>query len=152
MAFPSLFPIHVAKTTAAIVTAQTATASIDTMGYDFMQLAVKLGTEAAVSSVPTTLKLSESDITDATGYSDIKAFVGGTATDGFSLTGSVFTATSTSANVVFNVDLRGRKRYIKIAMSPQVTDALFGVYAVLARGEASPSTAARLGAVTLIEG
>ena len=77
----------------------TDTLTVDTVGYTYLTI---IGSTAGTAgAVATTSKLQESD--DNSSYSDI--------------TGSVATATTTSAatvaKIAWNVDLRGRKRYIK---------------------------------------
>jgi hypothetical protein len=129
--------------------AATATARIDTLGYDFLAIGVRLGTADVVSNKPTVLKLQEADTTDATNMANISGFVGGTD---FTIPNANTAATATLQNdYLFNVDCRARKRYIGVSVSPATTQ-LVKVVGVLSKGEAAPNTAGRVNAMVLVEG
>lgn len=90
--------------------------AVDTLGWDYLSVDFILDTAAATANVVDTCKLGESQ--DATNYTDIVAFTGGTATStsvGFVLP----TAADTSDPETYrmNVDLRGRERYIKASLT-----------------------------------
>jgi hypothetical protein len=125
----------------------TVTAAIDRLGYDHMSLDVVAGTANVVSNTFTTLKLSESDITDATGYSDIAAFTGG-GDDGFTIGNQLTNALNVYR---FDVDLRGRKRYLKVTASPQTTQAIIA-NARLSKAEQIPDSATDVGANVVVRG
>jgi len=149
MAFPSLKPVVLLDATS-VATNATNTSILDTMGFDFAQISVDMATADTTTHVPTMLKLSEGDTTDSTAFSDISGFVGGTGATNFSF-GTPKTAV---ANLyVFNVDLRARKRYIKLSVTP-VTPQIVSAAVFLARAENSPSVAgtARSGCAILVEG
>lgn len=135
--------------------AATATARFDTLGYDHLQIAVRAGTADVVSNKPTVLKLQEADTTDSSNLADIAAFVGGTATSatvGFVIPNANTAATAVLQNdYMFSVDCRARKRYIVVAVSPATTQLIKAV-GVLSRGENAPNTAAKVNAMTLVEG
>lgn len=127
---------------------------IDTMGFDWATIDVWGTTQAASTQAgsPSVLKLQESDNTTATNFVDVVGFRGGSATAtnvdflvGFSTT---LTAVPTYK---FNVDCRARKRYLSLVISP-ATSQTFYATANLGRGEQSPSTAAKAGVLSLIEG
>lgn len=140
-----VFALDETSTTAAA----TATARIDTLGYDYLSIGVRLGTSNVVSNKPTVLKLQEADTTDATNMANITGFVGGTD---FSIPNANTAATAVLQNDhMFNVDLRARKRYIGVSVSPATTQ-LVKVVGVLTKGEAAPNTAGRVNAMTLVEG
>lgn len=89
---------------------------VDTLGFNYLIIDLEAGTGEAASTAVTTLRCCEDD-TAATGYSDgdpIIACVGAAATS--TSAGFVLPAlSSTKKNVYqFNIDLRGRKRYIGI--------------------------------------
>ena len=102
-------------------------------------------TADVVSNKPGTLKLQHSDTTDATNYSDISGLVGGTDF-------TVPNADTSNPNMYsFNVNLQGKKRYIKAAYSPKTTQTVFGV-ANLHWMDQLPVTAAKANVLALIEG
>lgn len=99
-----------ASVLAPITAATTArTASIDCKGADYATIIVHVGAEVNTNSTNVALTLKESDTTTATTFA--------TFSSSFSIT-----ADNTSATVqVFNVDLKGRKRYLQIGITPDTT-------------------------------
>ena len=98
-----------------VATGATATAHLDTLGFDYAQIYVVGDTASSAISV---LKLSEGDTTSA--FTDIVAFTGGTAVStsvGFVIPSA---DTSTPPDVRMDIDLRQRKRYLKIWITPGV--------------------------------
>jgi hypothetical protein len=94
-------------------------AAIDTKGWDFLELDVVAGTGSAAETALTALRCGHSDTapTDVTtDTTAIPAFTGAAATS--TSAGFVLPAlSSTKLNTYrFNVDLRGRKRYIACEM------------------------------------
>jgi hypothetical protein len=130
-----------------VTNAGTATGSFDTLGFDRVSIDVIQATGDVVSNNLSVCKLSESDTTDATNYSDIAKFVGDGA-GGFTIPNA-----DTSAHQLykFNLDARARKRYLKITMSPLTTQILQAV-ANLSRAEQLPVIAADAGVALLVEG
>ena len=120
---------------AAAATNADSTGYVDTKGFSEAQVSAVLGVAANATNIPTTLKLSESDDTEATNFSDF--LVGGT-TDGFKATA---VSASTSIIVRANLDLRKRKRYIKGTFRAGTGTQLITMVAVL--GKAKDSTLAR---------
>lgn len=97
----------------------TASGIVDRAGFDFVTIDVILPTADVVSNKPSVLKLSEADDTNSTSFSNITGFVGGTD---FAIPNAITAATSiTQPFATMNVDCRGRKRYLKISVSPQTT-------------------------------
>lgn len=142
--------IAVSKTNGA-----TATGLIDTMMPDgsgkaqWAIVAILATTADVVSNKPTVCKLQEADDTNATSLADITGFRGGTD---FTIPNAVTAATAVLQNAyLFNVDLRGRKRYLNGAYSPQTTQNVT-IMAFLGRGPQAPITAAKANALTLAEG
>jgi len=128
---------------------ETVTANVDTLGYSYAAIDVVLGTSNTVSNKPTTLKLAESDDTVVTNFADITAFVGG-GTGGFTIPN----ADTANANIYrFNVDLRGRKRYLKMTVTPRTTQ-LAVLHATLGLPQEAPNTAGETGTgvLVLVEG
>lgn len=95
---------------APITAATTArTAAIDTQGADYATIEFIIGAEANTNSTNVALNLKESDTNAATAYV--------TFDSNFSVT-----ADNTNAAVaVFNVDLKGRKRYLQVNVTPDTT-------------------------------
>jgi hypothetical protein len=125
----------------------TQTANIDTLGYDLLSLDLCGTTADVVSNKYSVCKLSESDTTDATNFSDITKFVGG-GVGGFTLANA---NTSSPYAVKFNLDCSYRKRYVKVTVSPRTTQTVWA-HAMLQRGEQTPVTAADANVNTLVEG
>lgn len=120
---------------AAAATNADSTGIVDTKGFEEAQLDFILGVAANATNVPTTMKISEADDTEATSFTDI--LVGGT-TDGFGVT-----AVSASVSVIAraNLDLRKRKRYLKATFRAGTATELITCIAVL--GKAKDSSIAR---------
>lgn len=85
----------------------TASANLDCKGHKAVDITVAIGAFAGGTNgaSPATIKLSESDDTVATNFGDI---TGATANNTLTASGSVR----------FNVDLRKRKRYLKVTFAP----------------------------------
>ncbi len=146
-----MFPqskVFVALQTTAATNAATATSqNIDCVGYDFLSLDLVSTTSDNVTNKPSVLKLQEADTTDATNFGDITGFVGGTS---FTIP-NWGTNTSTILPQKFNVDLRHRKRYIRLLVSP-VTTQSFTAVANLHRGAISPVSAGDVGVGVVVSG
>ncbi len=85
------------------------TAAIDTQGADYATIVFHIGAEANTNSTNVALNLKESDTNAATAYV--------TFNSAFAVT-----ADNTSATVqVFNVDLKARKRYLQVSVTPDTT-------------------------------
>ena len=83
---------------------------VDTKDFKFARIVLYLGaTDIALSA----LKLEESDST-GTGYSDITSTVFGTATDSSGAATTLPSATDDGKFYHFDVDLRGRKRFLRM--------------------------------------
>lgn len=128
----------------------TASASFDTLGFDFASIDVAIPTADTTTDGVSVLKLSESDDTTTT-VTDIAQFVGGTAVD--ATHGFVLPAGKTSGNtlVKMNVDLKKRKRYLTLTVVPRTTQLLAAV-ANLEIAEQSPTAAADAGVDVLVSG
>lgn len=96
---------------AAIVDDSTATAAeIDTAGSAYCEIPIQLG---ATDIAMTALKVQESD-TSGSGFADVPGltFDGGTAPDGTTL--ALPSATDDGQVSTFQINLLGRKRYLKV--------------------------------------
>lgn len=126
--------------------ASTTTGLVDTLGYDYCVINTEHGATATDSLAMTFVQCSESD-TAPTAYTDGTAIVALTgaaatsATAGFVLpTPSTCTVVPVGGNFQFNIDLKGRKRYLVMLVTPAQTMAL-ACHAILSRvadGPASP--------------
>lgn len=128
----------------------TATGLIDTLGFGRLTLDVNMTTADSTTNVMTTLKLSESDDTVVTNFVDITKFTGGTNSGNFTMP-SPSTTTNQANLYKFNIDLRGRKRYLKVTATPPTTQTIT-IWGVLQRPGKAPAVAADAGAIALIEG
>lgn len=144
-------PLANSKTVYAVVAtnvtaAATGTATIDRLGFDHVSLDLIMGTANVVSNKPTVLKLAHSDITDATGFSDLTPFVGGTA---FTIPNAL-----TSADNIyrFEVDMRNRKRYLKFSVSPATTQDTRYLARLGRAGEAADASATKAGVSLIVSG
>ena len=123
-----------------VTNAGTLSGKVDTKGFDYAQISLVSGTVAA-SDIPTVMRISEDDTAHSafTAGTVITNFVGGTATTtsiGFVIPTPVTTSGGTYS-AQFNVDLRGRKRYLAIEFSPITTHTL-SVDCNLYRGDEAP--------------
>jgi hypothetical protein len=130
----------VAKHSASVASNATFTHEIDTLGYKYASIDVMFSPFTASNvSLASVLKVGEADTAGATA-ADITALVGGGA-GGFTIAA---TGASTGANIGgiarFNVDLRGRKRYLTVTVSPSTTVAVVSS-ARLSKGETHATTA-----------
>jgi len=115
----------------------TAAANLDTKGYDFVSICLAASTSNDATNNFSTLKLAESDDTETTNFADITAFVGD-GTGGFTVPSALTTG---SQAFQFDVDLRGRKRYLRLSVTPLTTQVLSAV-AALFKGDVTPIAAA----------
>lgn len=150
MSFPRPTKSVLMLASTSVTNGATATALLDTLGFRRVTLDVNMTTADSTTNVMTTLKLSESDDTVATNYVDITKFTGGTNSGNFTM--PTPSTTTNQANLYkFSIDLRGRKRYLKVTATPPTTQTIT-IWAVLHRAEKAPATAAEAGGVGLIEG
>ena len=101
----------VAKVTASVAATATHSHEIDTYGYDYASIDVVYSPfTAATTSYASVLKVQESDASGS-GQADVS---------GLSVTAGAGSTTGAAIGAVarFNVDLRGRKRYLTVVTSP----------------------------------
>jgi hypothetical protein len=128
-------------------------ANIDTLGFDFVTIDVAATTQSASTQAgsPSVLKIQESDTTVVSTFADCVGFRGASAT-ATNVDFVVGIGKTSGVNAYkFNVDTRNRRRYLNIVVSPTTTQTFY-VTANGFRGEQSPSTAAKAGVLSLIEG
>ena len=122
-----------------LTAAGTATsANIDCKGYEELQLVVTKTTHA--TDYITVLTIQQSDDTVLTNFAAVTGYVAGTDWTLASLTGGTNAATEKAAGV-FNIDLRGKKRYFRVLMTNGAATAIVGITGTLARGSEAPITA-----------
>jgi len=122
------------------------TTEIDTVAsgikFDYATVIISIGVIGANMSV---LKLTESD-TSGSGHGDVTGFVGGTD---FTLPTS---AAGAGKFVVFQIDLRKRKRYIKVEATAGGTATLLSIQCVLSRAKQGTDSATDSNALALVTG
>ena len=85
------------------------TASVDTQGYDYITILATLG---ATDIAMTALKVGESD-TDGS-FADVTGLVYGTSNGINGSASALPSATDDNKTFAFEIDLRGRKRYLDV--------------------------------------
>lgn len=128
-----------------VASSATVTGTVDTLGYDWATLDILQNTSDTTGHKLATCKVSTSDTTDATNYSDVTALVGG-GVGGFTIPNA-----NTSVGQVYklNVDLKKVKRYLKFTITPATTQVL-GAVANLHIAEQEPTQAADAGVDVLV--
>jgi hypothetical protein len=128
---------------AAIVdNASYATTSIDTAGFEYLEVFVFLG---ATDIAMTALKLQESD-TDGS-YADVTGLIYGTSAGIAGTTAALPIATDDNKCFKFEVDLRGRKRYFDLVATAGDGSAgtFLTAFALLSRASDHPVSASERG-------
>lgn len=134
---------------AAIVdNASLTTAEIDTKGWDYAEVIVYLG---ATDIAMTALAVTESD-TSGSGHANVTGLVYGTSTDVDGNTSSLPSATDDNGFFGFQIDLRGRKRYIDVTatVGNGTTGAYVTVFVRLSRAEVAPNSISEAGFTGLL--
>lgn len=111
--------------------------TIDTLDYDYLTLDLIATTSNNATNNPATLKLQEADVNAATSFADITTMVGD-GVGGFTIPNSP-TATTTAPFSEMNVNLNGRKRFLRLLVSP-VTTQTFTALATLSRPREMPNS------------
>jgi hypothetical protein len=134
---------RVVQPPASVASTATTSCMFDTVGYDYAIIDVLSGTQSTTDAAITTITLKEADDTNATSFSAITAFTGGTATStsvGFVI--PAVTVTGLGAGIQLQVDLRKRKRYLLLNCTPGTT-LVMAADIQLSRAEQSRLTAAQ---------
>lgn len=138
-----------------LATNATATARVDTLGYDYATFTVIQGNAAGtnVSAKWASLSLSAGDTTNATSSTTLTDFVGSTntaVTSGFVIQPN----NNTSGGLVheFQVDCRGKPRYLFFNGQPHATNNTVAVLCKLSRAEQAPVTDAQRGVALTVVG
>lgn len=129
------------------------TAALDTKGYGHAEIFVAFG---AMDIAATACKVQESDtISDANTLSsgaDVTGLVCGTSNKDDGTASTLPSATSDNTLIKFEVDLRGRKRYLDVSLTGG--DGTAGTFAVvwanLFEGEVGPTSATEKGCAQVL--
>ena len=112
------------------------------ISYDYATVMVNVAAHATNGTAILVCKFSESDtVTSPSSMTDIVALTGGTATSstvGFVIPGAA--TTGVGGNMVFNIDLRGRKKYIGLSLQPGTTTTMGWSVNALLYGSESADT------------
>jgi len=143
--FPQAKCVVMLQTTSLTNGATGTSQNLDCKGFDFLTLDLISTTSDAATNNPSTLKIEESDDTEATNFANVSGLVGDTD---FTIP-SWGTNTSTILPVKFNIDLRHRKRYLRLLVTPLTTQS-FTAIANLMLAERAPVNAADAGVHALV--
>lgn len=140
--------VSVTPPAAIVDNASYTTAEIDTLGYDYAKVVVYVG---ATDIAMTALAVTESD-TSGSGHANVTGLVYGTSTDIDGSTSSLPGATDDNKFFVFEIDLRGRKRYLDVtATAGNGTTGTFAtIWAELSRAKSTPTSASGAGAAAIL--
>ena len=106
----------------------TATANLDCNGADYATIVVNISSEANTNAVGPTISLLESDDTTASNFATVTADITGDAVS--------------AKPIVYGVDLRGRKRYLRLSVSSATAtndNMTISADAVLSRLQSGPA-------------
>ena len=109
---------------AIIDNASATTATIDTLGFDYVEVCVYFG---AMDIAVTAMKIQESDDSGMSGAADVTGLVFGTSTNTANSTSTLPSATDDNKFFSFFIDMRsGRKRYLDLVLT--LGDGAAGTY------------------------
>lgn len=135
--------LHIVKQQAATAAATLTSDLVDTKGFDYVTFVVVGTTSDNATNNPSVLKVQEADDTNATSFADIAELVGDGAS-GFVVPSSP-TATTTAPFAVLGASLLGRKRYLRMLISPLTTQT-YSVVAQLTRANEMPNNTTEINA------
>lgn len=128
--------------------ASVTTTEVDTIGWNFATIVVRLGT---TDIALTALKVQESD-TSGSGFTDITGadFDGDTDIEGSAA--SLPAATDDDKFYIVHLDLRGKKRYLDLVatVGDGTSGAWLHAFAILSNGDIGPQTASEMGAAVVL--
>lgn len=120
------------------------TAALDTKGFNHAEIFVAFG---AMDIAATVTKVQESDDSGMSGAADVTGLIAGTSANDTGSTSTLPSASSDNTILKFEVDLRGRKRYLDLSLTGG--NGSTGTYAVvwanLFEGEKPPTSASEKG-------
>ncbi len=121
------------------------TGNCDTIGFAFASIDVVLPTSDSTANNPSAFNLLESDDTVVSNFATVSGFVGDT--DWTIPVADI----SNSTAFKFNVNLLGRKRFLRLSITPTTTMIVKGA-ANLHRASETPINTTKAGVVALVEG
>jgi hypothetical protein len=114
--------------------------TIDTLGYNELQICVMRETHATAGFSALTIQEADSDA--ATSFATTSGLVAGTDYTVADAIGGT-SAAVTNVSFVANIDLRGKKRYFRVIVTPATATGYVASHAILGKGEVSaPDSAA----------
>jgi hypothetical protein len=126
------------------------TGYIDTAGYAYCQVVVAFGNIPANVAA---LKIQESDVSGS-GYDDVTGLIVGTSNTIAGATSALPLASGGDGTfLIFDIDLRGRKRYLDLvatAGNGSATPTEMCALAILSRAQVSVETATERGAAQIL--
>ncbi|NBT14275.1 MAG: hypothetical protein EBS56_11975 [Planctomycetia bacterium] len=138
----------VSKAETSVAANATHSVEIDTIGFAYASIDVVFSPfTAAATAAATVLRLAQSD-SSGSGQANISGFVGGTD---FTVAAGSTTGANAGYTHRFDVDLRGKKRYLTVYATPAATVGVVTV-ARLSKGEAGPTSASDKGVSTQVVG
>jgi len=138
----------VSKAETSVAANATHSVEIDTIGFAYASIDVVFSPfTAAATAAATVLRLAQSD-SSGSGQTNISGFVGGTD---FTVAAGSTTGANAGYTHRFDVDLRGKKRYLTVYATPAATVGVVTV-ARLSKGEAGPTSASDKGVSTQVVG
>ena len=125
-----------------------AVTEIDTLGYDYAEIIVCLG---ATDIALTAMAITESDVT-ASGHANVTGLISGTSANIAGSTSTLPSATNDNGIFLFEIDLRGRKRFLDatITVGDGTVGGFYTCVTRLSRSKISPQTAAEKGCVEVM--
>jgi len=118
---------------------------LDTLGFDYCTIYVYFG---AMAAAMTALSVKEGDTSGSYDSSAIAAY--GATADIAGSTSALPTASDDNKCFMFDIDLKGRKRYLELTATGAAGANLIGAFALLSRADNGPVTAADRGAGNVV--
>ncbi len=119
---------------------------VDTEGYDYLTIVLSTGAAGAAATV---FKAREGEASNMSDAADISGAVFGTSLD---IDGGTSTLPTDSNDEIYvlNLDLRGRKRYIDVAVTRGATT-LLSILGILSKGGEITNVLADRGVISMID-
>ena len=121
--------------------------TVDCKGFEELQLVLTKTTHS--NDYITVFNIQQSDSTNTSDFAAVTGYVAGTDWTQASLTSGTNAATEKAAGV-FNIDLRGKKRYFRVLVTNGAVASGISLTATLARPEQAPITATGVNASVVV--
>lgn len=134
-----------------VAAASTSTSTVDCSSFSFGRIHVLFGTGTATTKT-TTLSIAECSSSNGT-FTDVTAFVGTTGTVVTTSSGFCIPIAKTNATqeIMFEIDLKKRERYLQVTVAPAVAQGLC-VLAEFSKAVEMPVGATEAGVDVLVQG